>query len=61
MLKYVMRQHCIYYRIVSLSLIETLNKFNTKRVYMFWKLCFVFLCIVQGVQCVLYNQQVRKI
>ena len=36
--------------------IETLGNSNTKRVYTFLKLGFVFLCCVQGVQCVLYNQ-----
>ena len=37
-------------------MIETINNFNTKRVYTFLKLDFVFLCCVQGVQCVLSNQ-----
>ena len=31
-------------------------QYITKRVYTFLKLDFVFLCCVQGVQCVLYNQ-----
>ena len=29
-------------------IIETLQNFNTKSLYTFWKLYFVFLCCVQG-------------
>ena len=34
-------------------IIGTLDILNTKRAYTFLKLCFVFLCSVQAVQCVL--------
>ena len=50
----------IWSSLTNFCILETLDKTNIKRVYMFLKLCIVFLCSVQGVLCVLYNQPTWK-
>ena len=44
----------------TFKIIETRDKSNTKRVYKFWKICFVFCVVYKVCKCVWQNQPILK-